>query len=133
MKIKKEEIENFASVISKLELPSNYKDQKAMLFFPIEEEGVKEERDTGVILLETKKEGFAKFIIPGLSLAVGSNFESTLVHLSYATVEYKIPFSVKNHVSYIQESKFTEDELKYIDEHECYLVPVQQMLINFNY
>jgi hypothetical protein len=133
MKIKIQDISKFTEILKKFKMPSDYNQQKAQLFFPIDSETTTEDRDTGVILLETKKDGFAKLVQPGLVFGV-EHKKNTDVHTAYATLEYKIPFSISEYVNVVVQDEFiTNEELKFINEHECYLVPAQQILINFNF
>jgi hypothetical protein len=134
MKIKKEDLQKFKDILKDFKLPENYKDQKAKLFFPIEASETVEDRDTGLILLEVKKEGFAKLVQPGLTLIPGKSerhFPAQAV-VAYATTEYKVPFNFKEHIKLMNLKSISEDNVDFINDHECYLLANQQILIEFD-
>jgi len=129
MRIKHEEIETFKKIISKMELSPSYNEEKSALFFPFDAKEISDEKDTGVILLETKKEGYAKFIIPGITLySLGQVYPK----LSYATIEYAINFDLEQHIRYLSSTVFTEDEIKFLSQYECLMIPKQQVLLSFD-
>jgi hypothetical protein len=129
MRIKKEEMLKIREILSKLELSPSYNEEKSTLFFPLDSEEIAEERDTGVVLLETKKEGFVRFIKPGITLF---SLGQVYTKLSYATIEYAIPFKLEQHISYFPTNPFNEEELKYLSQFECLMIPKQQVLLSFD-
>jgi hypothetical protein len=130
MRIKHEEMSKFKEIITKLELSPSYNEEKSALFFPLDADVVNEEKDTGIILLETKKEGFIKFVLPGFTLySLGQIYTK----LSYATVEYAIPFNLEQHIRYLSQHPFTEEEIAWLCQYECVMIPKQQVLLSFDY
>jgi len=130
MKIKHEEIKQFRDLMKKFTLSPSYNEEKSALFFPIDAEEPAEERDTGVVLLETRKEGFVKFVRPGVTLySLGEIYTK----ISYATIEYAIPFNLEQHIRMFSENPFTEEELKFLSQYECLMLPKQQVLLSFDF
>jgi hypothetical protein len=103
----------------------------AFLFFPFEIADKIEERETGVILVETKTEGSKNFVKSGFVVSM----DSDLPLIGYAAIEYAIKLDIETHIGLFpnQKQSLNKKKLDILKEYDCYLVRDQQLLTTFKF
>lgn len=132
MRIKNEasELREFHALLSKANLGEFVSDESA-LFFPFEIGDKVEEKESGVILLETKTEGSKNFVKPGF-LVTALSGEPVV---AYVTTEYAVKLDIETHLSLFPNSKqgLNKKKLEALTGLDCFLVKRQQILASFKF
>lgn len=131
MKVKREEVSRLSSALTSSSLMTMVS-TKGLIFFPIESVEAAEETETGVILLEARKDGSASLVKPGIVLSIGEKEEVPTVMLAYASVEYAAPFSVKEYHEITKDEGFLQkEELDFLSGLDCLLIRKESVLAAF--
>jgi hypothetical protein len=131
MKIKREEISRALSALRISSLMTMAKGTGA-LFFPIESSAKIEETEKGVVLLETRNQGAASLVKPGLVMLTGDKDEIPSLFLAYATTEYAAPFSISEYHEITGDTGFLSDEQRtMLDQLDCLVVRKDSILVSF--
>jgi hypothetical protein len=105
---------------------------KGVLFFPIDTPEKVSESDTGVILLETKKEGSAALVKPGLIVSMGDRDKIPSVLFGYATTEYAAHFEVADYHSITGDKGFlSEEQISELNDLECFMLKKESVMVAF--
>jgi hypothetical protein len=105
---------------------------KGALFFPVETPEKSSESETGVILVEARKDGSAALVKPGLILSIGENESIPTVFFGYATTEYAVNFdTAEYHLLTGDKGFLTNEEAAELEGYECLVVKKDSILVAF--
>jgi hypothetical protein len=105
---------------------------KGVLFFPAEAPERVHERETGVILVETRKEGSAALVKPGLIVTIAEKQNVPSILFGYASVEYGVPFLIAEYQEMTGDAGFlSADESAELADLECIALDRSAVLVAF--
>jgi hypothetical protein len=134
MKVKREEIDRLMGSLRESGLMTML-DSRAVLFFPIESETKAEETESGVLLLETRKDGASSLVRPGVTVSKGDSKKEEVpsIGISYASVEYAAPFSVREYHDIAKDNGWLSDEdLEFLFGLDCLIIRKENVLLGFD-
>jgi hypothetical protein len=130
-RLKKERVSSFTSMLRESGLMTMV-NTKGVLFFPVEAPEKVSQSETGVILMETRKDGYTALVKPGLILSISEKEEVPTVFFGYATTEYAVPFDVSEYHEITGDRGFLSvEELAEINETECLMLKKDSILSAF--
>jgi len=131
-RISKDNVKKVTSIISESGLMTMIV-SKGVLFFPVEAPEKKFESETGVILVEARKDGSAALIKPGLILSIGEREKAPSVFFGYATTEYAVNFDTAEYHLVTQDKGFlSEEEIAELEGYECLVLKKDSILVAFD-
>ncbi len=105
---------------------------KGVLFFPIDAPEKVSESDSGVILLENRREGSAALVKPGLILSIGDRDKIPAVLFGYVTTEYAAHFDVTDYHNITGDKGFlSEEQIAELNDLECLMVKKDSVMVAF--
>lgn len=130
-RLKKERVAKFIGILRESSLMTMV-NTKGVLFFPVDAPEKVSQSETGVILIETRKEGSAALVKPGLILSIGEKEDIPTVFFGYATTEYAVQFDVSEYHEITGDIGFlSEEELAEINDTECLMVKKDSIMSAF--